>query len=73
MAEQARWNIGRLFSGLRPKSRFSMETALRAAETDGVSGTLVIQVPSARDKPCEVHWTDLPSKVVSESLYRLTD
>jgi len=34
-----------LLSDLRPASRFHLETALAAARTEGVAGTLVINLP----------------------------
>lgn len=37
-----------LVRNLRPASRWALEVALKALATDGVAGTLVIQIPRQR-------------------------
>lgn len=39
-----------------PESRFHLETALRAAETDHVGGTLLVQVPRRVSEHVVVKW-----------------
>lgn len=41
---------------LRVASRFHLETAMRAAETEGVSGTLVVDIPRNSGGLIDVGW-----------------
>lgn len=55
-----------LFGGLRTKSKFALETALRARELQGVEGVLVIVLPSDNKQPAEVHFTTGRPDIVSD-------
>lgn len=46
--------LGDLLKDLRPASRFHLITALRAAATEGVSGTLVVSIPRRPGDPVDV-------------------
>jgi hypothetical protein len=43
-----------LVQDLRPASRWALEVALKAVLTDGVAGTLIIQIPRQRKDMCDV-------------------
>ena len=43
--------------GLRPDSLFALASAAQAAETDGISGTLVVKIPRKAGVPIDVNFT----------------
>jgi len=42
---------------LRPDSLFALITAANAAETEGISGTLIVKVPRKPGAPVDVNFT----------------
>jgi len=53
-----------LLANLRPASRFHLETALSAAATEGVSGTLVVSVPRRPGDPIDVSFMGGQTRLV---------
>lgn len=58
--------LAELLAELRPASRFHLMTALRAAQTEGVGGALVIEVPRKGRDPVEVTWVGGRPKLTLE-------
>jgi hypothetical protein len=46
--------IADLFTGLGPRSRASVDAALRLRQTPHADAILVIQIPGDAAKPCEI-------------------
>lgn len=56
--------VGRLFRNLKPRSKHSVATAIEAARHEGLSGTLIIQIPAQADKPAEAFFTNADLRLV---------
>jgi hypothetical protein len=57
-------DLGNLFRNLRPKSKHSLAVAIQTATTEGLSGTLIIEVPASIDKPTEAYFTTSDLKLI---------
>lgn len=53
-----------LIKDLRPASRFHLQTALQAAATEGVSGTLVVSIPRRAGDPVDVSFVGGQTRLV---------
>lgn len=45
-----------LFRDLKPRSMHSLKTAMEATRSEGLTGTLIMQIPSGTDKPNELYF-----------------
>ena len=57
-------DLGSLFRNLRPKSSHSVAVAIETATTEGLSGTLIIEVPASLTKPPEAYFTTSDLKLI---------
>lgn len=62
--QQAVDGMNRLFRGLKPRSRHSMKAAIEAAMSEGLTGTLIVQIPAGADKPSEVFFTNAELRLI---------
>lgn len=53
-----------LFKNLRPRSKHSVATAIEAVMHEGLTGTLIIQIPASVDKPTEAFFTNADLKLI---------
>lgn len=61
-----------MFAGVRKRSLLSLKMAYEVWHTDGVSGTLMIQIPAEADKPVEVFFSDAPMMMVADPWKRVS-
>lgn len=59
-------HLAALLDGLRPASRFHLETALAAARAEGVSGSLVITIPRKPGDPVDVSFVGGTTRLIVE-------
>ncbi len=64
MNDDGESGIGMLFSNLRPRSKHSVATAIEAMAHEGLTGTLILQIPAQRGKPAEVFFTNADLKLI---------
>lgn len=55
-----------LFTGLRPRSIISLKQALDIRDQEGVSATLIIQIPAKAGERPEVFLTTAPTQLVTD-------
>lgn len=58
--------LARLFANIKPRSQYSVKCAIETANTDGLGGTLIVQIGTATSKPVEVVFTNGPSQLVTD-------
>lgn len=58
--------LQKLMTNIRPRSQFALKAAMEASSTEGIVGTLVIQIPAKCDEPVEVFFSSAPVTIVSE-------
>lgn len=69
-ADTQKLQLADLFRDLKPRSQASVGEALRLLKRPGVGATLVIQIPTEADRPCEIILSTGPA-TLSVDLSRL--